>query len=185
MFFCFHHVDIDRLSKPSYAYSPVEVGGWGDTSYTGPSSSQFQSVVLNIITNEQCNDNYPYRITASQMCLLTAGKDTCNVSNDKKNAGALIYMDAIFDTIISLIVILGGWRCWIVSCWYGNGSLSHYRNAQLWSRMWYASATSCCTCFIIHSMDTTHHQRKLLHDLMDEQSSTTRRMLNNDDNIHT
>lgn len=79
-FFGFYCVDSDRLSKPSYAYSPVEVGGWGDTSYTGPSSTIFQTVTLNIITNEQCNDNYPYRITASQMCMLTAGKDTCNVS---------------------------------------------------------------------------------------------------------
>lgn len=88
---------------------------------------------------------------------------------------------------ITLTAISGGWWCWTVSCWYGDGSLSHYRNAQLWSRMWYASATSRCTCFIIHSMDIAHHQRKLLHDLMNEQFITTRRnrMLNNDDNIHT
>ncbi|XP_031635706.1 CLIP domain-containing serine protease 14D-like [Contarinia nasturtii] len=67
----------ERLSQQNYAYSPVEVAGYGETSYTGPTSTQLQAVTLDVITNDQCNDNYPYRITASQMCLLTPHKDTC------------------------------------------------------------------------------------------------------------
>lgn len=70
----------ERLGKQSFAYSPVEAAGWGDTAYTGPTSTRLKSVTLNIITNSQCNDNYPYRITESQMCLLTPSKDTCTVS---------------------------------------------------------------------------------------------------------
>lgn len=71
----------ERLSQQTYAYSPVEVGGWGETKQSGPVSTRLQAVTLNVITNEQCNDNYPYRITASQMCCLTPDrKDTCNVS---------------------------------------------------------------------------------------------------------
>lgn len=69
----------ERLAKQQYSYSPVEVAGWGDLGNSGPSTTQLQGVQLNVITNDQCNDNYPYRITQSQICFLTPRKDTCTV----------------------------------------------------------------------------------------------------------
>lgn len=77
------------MSQQSYAYSPVEAAGYGEQAYTGPASTRLQSVILNVITNEQCNDNYPYRITESQLCLLTPRKDTCTVSIQFKTNMAL------------------------------------------------------------------------------------------------
>lgn len=73
-------VNSDRLSQHNYDYSSVEVAGYGSESYTGPSSTRLKAATLKIITNQQCNDNYPYRITESQLCLLTPNKDTCTVS---------------------------------------------------------------------------------------------------------
>lgn len=55
--------------------------------------------------------------------------------------------------------------------------------------MWYTSATRCCTCFIIHTMDITHNKRKLLLDLMNKWNNNkliyyhTQQVPSNDDNI--
>lgn len=56
------------------------MAGYGETSYSGPISSRIKAVTLNVITNEQCNENYPYQVTKNQICTLTRDKDTCTVS---------------------------------------------------------------------------------------------------------
>lgn len=70
-----------RLSEHTYEFSKVEATGYGQTSPSGPPSKNLQIVTLDVISKQQCNENYPYQITDSQICTLTPGKDTCNVSD--------------------------------------------------------------------------------------------------------
>lgn len=60
------------------------MAGNGETTYGGPLSTQLQKVTLTVIPNDQCNQNYAYRITDSQMCTLTPYKDVCNVSGNAR-----------------------------------------------------------------------------------------------------
>lgn len=57
----------------------VEATGWGTLEFGGPLSTTLQKVSLNVISNENCETQYPAAITPQQMCTFRRNKDTCQV----------------------------------------------------------------------------------------------------------
>ena len=58
--------------------------GWGTTSSGGSSSTQLREVDLPIITNESCDQKYPwYPIFDSNICTFQPGKDSCQGDSGK------------------------------------------------------------------------------------------------------
>lgn len=79
------HWNSQRLSDHTYEFSKADASGYGHKKLSGPPSKNLQIVTLDVISKAQCNENYPYQITDSQICTLTPGKDTCNVSDQPKH----------------------------------------------------------------------------------------------------
>lgn len=77
-------------------WSEVDAGtdatviGWGATSYEGSTSLSLREVVLDIVSNNECSqdyESYNYIIDDSMICAYRSGKDSCQGDS----GGALLY----------------------------------------------------------------------------------------------
>ncbi|CAL8126063.1 unnamed protein product [Orchesella dallaii] len=62
-----------------YANKSAIVAGWGDTSFNGQASTLQRQIMIDVLTNKECQLRYvkDYEITNTMMCARKPGKDSC------------------------------------------------------------------------------------------------------------
>jgi trypsin len=63
--------------------SPTFITGWGTTSFGGGSPISLRAAVVNIVSQDKCNQAYGGGITLSMICAAAKGKDSCQGSVKK------------------------------------------------------------------------------------------------------
>lgn len=72
-------------------YNPIQLSGWGLTSFGGKKATKLQKVNLNVINPEDCKKKEP-KVTNGNICTYTPGKDSCQVK--KQNFYYLISINS-------------------------------------------------------------------------------------------
>lgn len=72
------HALLYRYASEPFVNAVVEAVGWGTTFYGGSISTTLRKVSLNTISNAACSSYYG-NIAATQICVKTPSKDTCQV----------------------------------------------------------------------------------------------------------
>ena len=97
----FSPIKLDENTETLSAGTDVTVMGWGATASDGPDSSVLLEVEVDIVSNQECNEQYGGGITNDMLCAARAGKDSCQGDS----GGPLIMKgsDAANDVLVGVV----------------------------------------------------------------------------------